>query len=160
MTTGVDPVADEVVRLLAAQRSTVAVAESLTGGLLCAALVSVPGASAVVRGGLVAYTAEAKTAVLGVPTELVDRYGTVAAETAVAMAEAARALFGADWAVATTGVAGPEPLEGRPPGSAHLAVAGPRGTRTVPARTPGDRAAVRAGTTAAALRLLRDALAE
>ncbi len=135
-------VANHVVARLTAAGQTVATAESLTGGLLCAALVSVPGASVVVRGGVVAYAADVKTGVLGVPADVLDQHGTVAAESAAAMAVAARALFGADWAVATTGVAGPDPIEDKPVGTVHVAVAG-RGRH--PHRRPGVAGGARAG---------------
>lgn len=149
-----EPPAD-LVELLTVRGQTVATAESLTGGLLCAALVDVPGASVVVRGAVVAYAAEAKTRVLGVPAQVVAEHGTVSAETAVAMAARGREMFGADWGVATTGVAGPDPSEGLPAGRAHVAVAGPP-DRVVDAvlDLDGDRAAVRAGTVEAALVLL------
>ena len=151
-------VANHVVARLTAAGQTVATAESLTGGLLCAALVSVPGASVVVRGGVVAYAADVKTGVLGVPAGVLDQHGTVAAESAAAMAVAARALFGTDWAVATTGVAGPDPIEDKPVGTVHVAVAGSDGTSTVDLVSPGEREQVRAAAVGAALRLLRDAL--
>jgi nicotinamide-nucleotide amidase len=154
----VEQVAEQVVARLTAAGATVATAESLTGGLVCATLVSVPGASVVVRGGVVAYAAEVKTAVLGVPADLVGRHGTVAAETAVGMARAARTLMGADWGVATTGVAGPDPVEDKPVGTVHVAVAGPAGTPTHHVRARGDRAQVRAAAVAAALRLLHDTI--
>lgn len=159
MNGGTYPVAAEVVRRLTKRRSGLAVAESLTGGLLCAALVSVPGASVVVRGGVVAYSASAKVDVLGVPADVVEQHGTVAAETALAMAAAARARFATSWGVATTGVAGPDPVEGQPVGLAHVAASGPAGSQARVVRTPGDRAAVRAGTVEAALRLLLESLA-
>jgi nicotinamide-nucleotide amidase len=153
-----EQVAEQVVARLTAAGATVATAESLTGGLVCATLVSVPGASVVVRGGVVAYAAEVKTAVLGVPADLVGRHGTVAAETAVGMARAARTLMGADWGVATTGVAGPDPVEGKPVGTVHVAVAGAHGVPTRELAAPGDRAQVRAAAVVAALRLLQQTL--
>jgi nicotinamide-nucleotide amidase len=153
-----DQVAEQVVARLAAAGATVATAESLTGGLVCAALVSVPGASAVVRGGLVAYASDVKTGVLGVPAEVVRRHGTVAPETAAGMAQAACRLLGADWGVATTGVAGPDPVEAKPVGTVHVAVAGPSGAPTQALHAPGDRAQVRAAAVAAALRLLHESL--
>ncbi|HET7902115.1 MAG TPA: CinA family protein [Candidatus Nanopelagicales bacterium] len=106
---------------------TVAVAESLTGGLVVATLVSVPGASAVVRGGVVAYMTDVKTSVLGVDRGLLDLEGAVTPEVAREMARGVVALIGADYGVATTGVAGPDPQDGRPVGEVHVAVCGPRG---------------------------------
>ncbi|MDF2968426.1 MAG: competence protein [Nocardioidaceae bacterium] len=156
-TGGTSP-AEEVVQRLTATTHTVATAESLTGGLLCAALVAVPGASAVLRGGVVAYAADVKTGVLGVPPDVVSRHGTVAPGTATAMAEGARSLLGSDWAVATTGVAGPDEVEGKPVGTVHVAVAGPYGGSTVRIRSQGGREQVREAAVDAALRLLRDQL--
>lgn len=107
---------------------TVATAESLTGGLVCAALTGVPGASAVVRGGVVAYTVDLKAELLGVPGALLSERGAVSTETAAAMADGARSVLGARWGVATTGVAGPEPSEGKPVGTVHVAVSGRAGS--------------------------------
>jgi len=124
---GVDDetLAATVVRVLREIGSTVAVAESLTGGALAAAIVDVPGASAVLRGALVAYATSVKTDLLGVPVELVAAVGAVHPDVAVAMAGGVRARLGADWGVATTGVAGPDPQDGVPPGTAYVAVVGP-----------------------------------
>ena len=96
--------------LLADWGKTVATAESLTGGLVGAAITELPGASAVYRGGIVAYSTLAKEQVLGVPVPLLREFGPVHATTALAMARHARMLFGADLGVATTGVAGPDPV--------------------------------------------------
>jgi nicotinamide-nucleotide amidase len=155
-------VATEVVAALARRRQTVACAESLTGGLVCAALTTVPGASAVVAGGVVAYTVDTKRRVLGVPAELLDEHGTVAAETAAAMASAARRLLRSDWAVATTGVAGPDPSEGKPVGTVHVAVVGsgaredPGGSRAL--NLNGSREDIRAASVVQVLDLLLEAL--
>jgi nicotinamide-nucleotide amidase len=94
-------------RLLAEQRQTIAVAESCTGGLLAERISSVPGASGWFRGGVVAYANEAKTATLGVPAALIAEHGAVSEPVALAMAAAVRERLGADFGVATTGVAGP-----------------------------------------------------
>jgi nicotinamide-nucleotide amidase len=117
----------EVVALLTDAGRTVAVAESLTGGLVLATLVSVPGASAVVRGGVVAYMTDVKTSVLGVDHDLLDLEGAVHPEVARQMARGVVALVGADYGLATTGVAGPDPQDGRPVGEVHVAVQGPSG---------------------------------
>lgn len=154
--TGGTSQAEEVVQRLTAAGHTVATAESLTGGLLCAALVAVPGASRVLRGGVVAYAADVKTGVLGVPPDVGSRHGTVAPGTATSMAEGARTLLGADWGVATTGVAGPDEVEGKPVGTVHVAVAGPYGASTRHVRAVGGRDQVRAAAVDAALRLLCD----
>lgn len=150
--------ATEVVAALRDHTATVSTAESLTAGMLCATLVDVPGASEVVRGGIVAYSADLKAELLGVPEDLLARVGTVDAETAAAMATGGRRRLGSSFAVATTGVAGPDPVEGKPVGLVFVAVAGPGGCDTRRLRVRGDRAAVRAGAVRGALDLLLDAL--
>jgi nicotinamide-nucleotide amidase len=148
-------VVDDLARLGA----TVATAESLTGGLLCGALVSVPGASAVVRGGVVAYATDLKARLAGVPGAVLDRHGPVAADTAVAMAEGIRNRCSATFGVATTGVAGPDPQDGHPAGTFHVAVASGAdvrvgGLRPSP-RFPAGREMVRRLAVVHALDLLR-----
>ena len=137
---------------------TVASAESLTGGLVGAALSQLAGSSVTFRGGLVVYATDVKAGVAGVPADVLARHGAVSPETAAALAEAARARLGADWGVATTGVAGPEEQEGRPVGTVHLGVAGPQGTVVRSIRLPGDRDRVRVLAVTTALDLLRRAL--
>ena len=139
--------------------ATLATAESLTCGLVAAALASVPGASDVLRGGVAAYATDVKIGVLGVDAGLVARHGVVSAACAEAMASGARALLGADFAVSTTGVAGPGPSDGHPAGEVYVAVAGPH-SAPVSRRLllPGDRAAVRQASVAAALALLAERL--
>ena len=160
MTNGdLDPAA-EVIAAARERSATVATAESLTGGLVCAALVDVPGASDVVRGGVVAYAPEVKVAALGVPADLVERLGTIHESVVRAMAEGVRQRLGATHAVATTGVAGPEPSEGRPVGTVYVAVAGPERTVDRAFSFDGDRPAIRRAACHAALVLLRDALAD
>ena len=138
--------AELVVALLAEIDASVATAESLTGGLACAHLVEAPGASVVVRGGIVAYTAESKIEVLGVPSDLIDKYGTVDEHVAASMANAARRRFGSTYGLATTGVAGPDPSEGKTAGTVHIAIAGPEGTETHLLDLVGDRQAIRNST--------------
>ena len=155
----VDALAREVVGLLRERGEVLGTAESLTGGLLSGAVTSVPGSSAAYAGGLVTYATPLKVRLLGVPESLVAEHGVVSAECARAMAVGARERTGADWALATTGVAGPDRQEGHPAGTVHVGLAGPEGT--VVARRldlPGDRAAVRAGTVREALALLREVL--
>jgi nicotinamide-nucleotide amidase len=147
-----------VLAALAARGSTLAVAESLTGGLLAGAITAVPGASAVFRGGVVAYATDLKHSLLGVPAALLASAGPVSAPVAAAMAEGVRVRLGADHAVSTTGVAGPDPQDGVAPGRVFLAVAGPRGTITAARVLEGDRAAVRDATVTAALYLLLEYL--
>lgn len=115
-------------RRLEALGCTFCTVESLTGGRVASEMTAVPGISAVYRGGAVTYHAEAKMA-LGVPREIIEAHGVVSDETALAMAQAATRFFGADYAVATTGVAGPSSLEGKPAGRVHVAVCGPHATR-------------------------------
>ncbi|RIQ34830.1 CinA family protein [Jiangella rhizosphaerae] len=151
---------DAVVRRLIARGLTVAAAESLTGGLVCAALTSVPGSSAVVRGGVVVYATELKASLAGVPVAVLSADGPVAASTAAAMAGGVRQRLGADVGLATTGVAGPDPQDGHPPGTVHVAVATAGDVRvrsfTGDEALPGDREQVRAATVRAVLALLSE----
>lgn len=152
------PDARALVGLLARTGLTVAAAESLTGGLVAASLVDVPGASAVVRGGVVAYATDLKASVLGVDAELLAARGAVDPDVALAMAAGVRRVCGADVGLATTGVAGPDPQDGRPPGTVHVAVVA-GGVREVRSLVfAGDRARVRAGTVRAVLALALAAL--
>jgi nicotinamide-nucleotide amidase len=139
---------------------TLAVAESLTGGALGAALVAVPGVSATFRGGVIAYATELKSELLGVDADQLARQGPVDPDVAVAMAVGVRERLGATWGLATTGVAGPDPQDGHPPGVFFVALAGPDGSRVEALVLDGDRAAVRAAAVAAALALLRTALTD
>ncbi len=150
----VDALAGECVWQLQATEQTVATAESLTAGLISSRLASIPGASNVLRGGVVAYATQIKTSVLGVPEDLVERHGVVSAQCAEAMAANARVLFDATWAVAATGVAGPDEQEGRPAGTVFVAAAGPLGVRGENLSLTGSRQEIRDASTDAALRLL------
>lgn len=151
-----DRVAARVVALLDGASATVAVAESLTGGLVAAALTDVPGASAVLPGAVVAYAPEVKVSVLGVPQQVVDEHGVVSRECALAMAEGVRRRLGADWGVATTGVAGPGPSDGHPAGTVHVAVVGESRRVHRALNLFGDRPTVRTRTVEAVLELLED----
>ncbi|WP_084127129.1 CinA family protein [Demequina sp. NBRC 110054] len=135
--------ADEVVAQAAAGGVTLAFAESLTGGAVCSALVSVPGASQVLLGGIVSYTVEAKHALLGVPAELLDERGPVSEEVAIAMATGVRARLCSDIGVSTTGVAGPDPHDGKQPGTVWVGVATASGASAHKLALSGDRAAIR-----------------
>lgn len=153
--------AEQVVEALRRAGATVATAESLTGGLVAAALTSVPGASSVFRGGVVAYATELKAALAGVPQDVLDHDGPVAPATAEAMAHGVRAACEATYGLATTGVAGPGAQDGHPPGTVHVAVAWPDGVRVrsaEPSRDVGDRAAVRQLAVEMALALIADKL--
>lgn len=132
---------------------TLAAAESLTAGLVTAAVGSVPGASRVLRGGVVAYAVELKVSLLGVPAELVARHGVVSEAVALAMARGARTRLGADVALATTGVAGPGPADGVAAGTVCLAAVSPIGTACRTWRLAGSRRAVREASAALALGL-------
>jgi nicotinamide-nucleotide amidase len=152
--------ASEAVDGLREAGATVATAESLTGGLVCAALVSVPGASDVVLGGIVAYAPQAKIDLLGVDAALIAREGTVDGEVAARLAIGAREKFGATYGISTTGVAGPDPSEGKPVGTAHVAIAGPGGVSASELQLDGDRDTIRIGTVDALLSQLVATLRE
>ena len=147
--------AAELIETLAGWGETLAVTESVTGGLLAATIVDVPGASRVFRGGLVVYATDLKASLAGVPFELLAERGPVDPQVAAALAEGARAACRADWGLATTGVAGPDPQDGVPVGTVYVAVVGPRGqARTVRLQLDGGRAGIRAAAVAAVLDLL------
>ena len=145
--------APEVVGALVAAGRTVATAESLTGGLVCAALTSVPGSSAVVRGSVVAYATELKAELLGVDADLLATGGAVQAEVARQMATGVRRVLGADVGIATTGVAGPDPQDGRSVGTVFVAVAFADRVVARELALSGDRTAIRTTTVARALDL-------
>jgi nicotinamide-nucleotide amidase len=149
------PAAADLIAVLAARGQSVACAESLTGGLVCGALTEVPGASAVVRGGVVSYATDVKAGVLGVDRGLLASLGAVNAEVARQMAQGVCRVLASDWGLATTGVAGPDPQDGAAVGTVFLAVAGPDGCEAVELRLPGSRAAIRRATVDAVLDLLR-----
>ena len=152
--------AADAVGALRSAVATIATGESLTGGLLCATLVSVSGASDVVRGGIVAYAPGLKTQLLGVDADLIAAQGTVDPDVAVAMAVGARDRLGATYGLSTTGVAGPGPSEGKPAGTVHIAAAGPDGTWTTRLELDGDRDTIRAQTVDALLSWLVARLGE
>jgi nicotinamide-nucleotide amidase len=128
---GVDreTLASVVGSLLLEQHLTLGVMESLTGGLLASAITDVSGSSAYFMGGLVTYSSELKVQ-MGVPGEIVQQYGVVSKETALAMAHAVRERLGVDVGLGITGVAGPDPLEGKSVGTVYIAVEGPQGSLT------------------------------
>lgn len=154
--------ADEVVSLAAARGATIAVAESLTAGLVAGTLASVPGASVVLRGAVVAYATDLKASLLGVDQDVLDHGGAVQAEVAMAMADGVAARLGAGFGVGTTGVAGPDPQDGQPPGTVYVAVHAPTGRRVLgrsgDTALDGDRADVRWATVVLALELLAEQL--
>lgn len=149
-------VAERVIGLLTAQGLRIAIAESLTGGLVAAALTSVPGASVVVSGGIVAYDTEIKHSLLGVDDRLLAREGAVHPEVARQMARGAREALAvggrrADIGIATTGVAGPDWQDGRAPGTVYLGIADDRGADAIALELDGGRAAIRSATVQALL---------
>ena len=148
------------IQLLTASGHTVAVAESLTGGLVSGALTSVAGASVVLRGGVVAYATDLKAALLGVPAELLARQGPVDPDVAASMAAGVRRVLGATYGVATTGVAGPGPADGQPAGTVFIAVSGPTGGLGQGLQLRGDRQRIREETVRHALSLLVNVLRE
>ena len=116
---------EQVHRMLAERQQTVAVAESVTGGLLAAALTSTAGASATFRGGLVVYATDLKARLAGVSESLLAEQGPVAAQVALELARGARSRLSANWGVGVTGVAGPQPQDGKAVGTVFLSVVGP-----------------------------------
>lgn len=143
---------------LRARGETVATAESITAGGVCAALTSVSGASDVVRGGVIVYATDLKTGLAGVPRTLIDARGAVDPEVALALAEGAMERCGADWGLGLTGVAGPGPSDGVEAGTVHIGLAGPSVRTTTSALLTGDRRQVRAEAITLALRLLGEHL--
>jgi nicotinamide-nucleotide amidase len=145
-----------VVRLLAEKHRTLAVAESVTGGLVGDRLAGVPGASGWFRGGVIAYDNALKVELLGVPQELLDEKGAVSAEVAEAMAAGCRTRLRADLAVSTTGVAGPEPLApDKPVGLVYVGLAWGGGVSSASFSWLGTRQEVRSRTARMALNRVR-----
>lgn len=156
--TGAANLEDAVLDQLRARGETLAVAESMTGGLLAARLTAIAGASEAFLGGATAYSAMAKAALLGVPADLLAAEGTVSEATSRALAEAIRAKLGATWGLGLTGNAGPGAEGEAPVGTVFIALAGPGGTESRTYTLPGDRVDVQLRATAWALDLLRRTL--
>jgi nicotinamide-nucleotide amidase len=150
----------EVIRLLIDRGETVAVAESLTGGLLAAALTATPGASGAFRGAVVAYATDLKNSLLGVHPELLKNYGAVHSSVAAAMAEGACRRMAAWAGAATTGVAGPDPADGQPVGTVYIAVSVAGVTKVQALALSGDRDQIRCATVEQSLELLVSMLLE
>ena len=138
---------------------TVGTAESLTGGAVASEIVTVAGASSCFEGAVVSYSHAVKEHVLGVSRELLERVGAVDADVAAAMARGAREALGVDWAVSTTGVAGPEPHDGHPVGTVFVGVSGPTGDSSHRLTLTGDRTGIRAATVARAIDILTTQIA-
>ena len=152
------PLAERLVPVLVERGLTIGTAESLTGGLVCATLTSVPGASAVVRGGVVAYASEVKADVLGVDRDLLAREGAVCEPVAAQLATGIRAVLGCAVGLSTTGVAGPDPADGQPVGTVFVGASGPWGILVERLALTGDREEIRAASVLAVLTLLEQAL--
>lgn len=142
--------ASEVIDLLRERRETVSTAESLTGGALSSAIVTIAGASDVFVGGITAYRDEIKISHLGVDHELIKKYTSISEEVAIEMARGAVKSFNTTWAIATTGVAGPNSIGGHRPGLVWIAIQGPA-CQTIELSLSGDRESVRNAATASAI---------
>ncbi|WP_078891265.1 CinA family protein [Streptomyces sp. NRRL S-350] len=151
--------ARQITAALTAADHTVAVAESLTGGRLATVLADAPGAGRAFLGGVVAYATDLKSTLLHVDATLLAEEGPVHPEVAAQMAQGIRSITGATYALATTGVAGPAPQDGRPVGTVYIALAGPHTTATAEPRPRTDRReTIQDDTVVAALQLLHDLL--
>jgi nicotinamide-nucleotide amidase len=146
--------AAKVIDLLRERRQTISCAESITGGALTAALVSVSGASDVLLGSIVAYSKEIKISQLGLSAELINDKGLVSKEVAIAMAKGARQRLGSSWAISSTGSAGPTALDGSSPGEIWIAILGPDRQESVKLSLNGARQEVISGAVESALTLL------
>ncbi|WP_372983631.1 CinA family protein [Microbacterium sp.] len=157
--------ASAVLAALVERGWTLGVAESLTGGALAAEFVSVPGASASLRGAIVAYATPVKHTLLGVDDALLDAHGPVHPDVALQMAAGVRGALNVDGApadvgVSTTGIAGPDSPDGQPVGTVHVAVVTPDSSVTEVFRFDGDRTEVRAQAVDAAIDMLARVLRE
>ena len=158
-----DTVGDEIIALLIERHWSIAVAESLTGGLLVAELIRTPGASAVVRGGIVAYDTRIKHTLLGVDAQLLAAHGAVHQDVAAQMAAGVRAALAVDGepahiGISTTGVAGPEPQDGHPVGTVFLGFAVGTGVLTTRLSLSGSREDIRSAVVSESLAGLRKLL--
>jgi nicotinamide-nucleotide amidase len=156
--TPVSAAAADLVARLTAVGQTVSVAESLTGGLVAAALTEPAGASAVVRGGVLAYATDLKSQVLGVDATLLRERGPVDPDVAEQMAGGVRTLMGSTYGLATTGVAGPGEVDGKSPGTVYISVVGPGSSRVRALSLSGDRADIRSLSVLALLALFAEDL--
>jgi PncC family amidohydrolase len=148
-----DQTAHRLLDLLVQRGETLATAESLTGGWLGELITTVPGSSSAYVGGVISYATEVKHDLLGVSRRTLRNHGVISAECAVEMAEGAVKATGSDWAVSTTGVAGPDRQEEKPVGTVYVAVAGPSGSASRALHLEGDRESIRRQTCEEALML-------
>ncbi|WP_134323164.1 CinA family protein [Cumulibacter soli] len=160
LTPSTQAIAAETIAALRDCAQSVGTAESLTAGLCAAALTTIPGASAVVRGGLIVYATALKASLAGVPEDVLSQYGPVSEPTARYLGAGAMQRTGSDWGVGLTGVAGPGSQDGHPPGTVYVAVHGAGSTVIELLRCHGDRGEIRDQAVAGALRLLLRRLRE
>ena len=146
--------ATKVIDLLRERSESISCAESITGGALTSALVSISGASDVLLGSIVAYSKEMKINQLGLSAELIDDKGLVSKEVALEMAKGARQKLGSNWAISSTGSAGPRALDGSSPGEIWIAIVGPDRQESVKLSLNGARQEVINGAVESALTLL------
>jgi nicotinamide-nucleotide amidase len=142
--------AAEIVDHLRQRGETISTAESLTAGAVSSAIVTISGASDVFVGGVTAYRDEIKVSHLNVAPDLIDKYSVISEEVAIAMAKGAITSFGTTWAIGTTGVAGPNPLDGHPVGVVWVAIEGPI-SQTIELSLSGERESVRNAATSSAI---------
>jgi nicotinamide-nucleotide amidase len=150
--------AARVLDTLRARGATVATAESLTAGLVAATLAEIPGASTVLRGGLIVYASDLKTSLAGVDADLLAEHGAVHPLVAAQLAEGARVRCGADFGLGLTGVAGPDPQDGVDPGTIFIAVAAADGVNTRRHEIAGARNTIRTAAVLAAITQLAEVL--
>lgn len=145
---------ERVIALLKKRRETISVAESVTGGELAAKLTELPGSSEVFLGGVVAYSISSKIKELGIAKQLIKKFGVYSEEVAVEMAKSVRTIFQSDWAISSTGVAGPGPDGDIPAGTIWIAISGPTTSQTLRLSLNGTRPLVRSGAVTSALATL------
>lgn len=150
---------EEIITLLRSRGETVSIAESLTGGSLAKALTDIEGASHAFLGGVIAYSVASKLHDLDVPQDTIDKAGVYSEATALAMAEGAKRRFGSDWAIATTGVAGPGESHGVSAGNLWIAIVGAQVRKVEHLALSGGRSEVRSGAVESALRAFARILA-
>ncbi len=149
---------EDIGKLLTGKKLTISVAESCTGGLLSSMITNVPQCSAYFESSVVCYSKKSKTGLLGVPEELIDRYGTVSAETAGLMAEAVRKQRKTDIGLAVTGIAGPDTIENKETGRVFIAISSGKKVCAKDFRFNGSRVTIKKQASIAALTLLRSFL--
>ena len=142
--------ATEIIETLRQRNETLITAESLTAGAVSSALVTIAGASDVFVGGITAYRDEIKISHLDIDPALIAKHSSISEQCAVEMAKGAMKSFGTTWAISTTGVAGPNPLDGHPVGAVWVAIEGPV-SQTIELALSGERESVRNATTASAI---------